>query len=190
MSITKNSGEVTDVLSGRLTFEKSKDRLVGRNDDNIMRLLILANGEDFIMKISKEGFDALTATDAQLIFNSANNLFKIAATNTASFGTTSAGSSGAGFQKTIDIDTGVTATVPLIALCFAYAAGQPPLMLPLIETMSGPTFGGYIAYRMDATPYVNVVDNEMHITIRMNNYIGSILPSLTVRWYLLQETAQ
>jgi len=75
--IINPSQQRSDSLEGRLTFEQARNRIIGRDEDGIARMLILANGNLFSMKISAEGVDVLTASDDDLIFNSDNNLFKI-----------------------------------------------------------------------------------------------------------------
>lgn len=77
MTIAALPQEVTDAVSGKLTFEQSKNRIIGRDQNNLPRLLILADGDQFVMKVSQPNINVLTATDAQLIFNSGNNIFKI-----------------------------------------------------------------------------------------------------------------
>jgi hypothetical protein len=192
MSITSSGDETTNALSGKLSFEQGKNRIIGRDENNLPRLLILANGDEFVMKVSKSGMDVLLADNNNLVFNSANNLFKILKTNTAAFPATGSASIGGVTTQTIDIDTGVVSTTPLIALCFFYSTGSQPQLIPFAESMSsaGAHYGGYVAFNCTATPYVNLSDNdEIHITVRMQNYTGSILGAATIRWYLLQETA-
>lgn len=77
MSTFSGGGKKSDSYNGKLVFEQSNNRIIGRDENFVPRMLILADGLQFVMKISEEGVDVLTATEDQLIFNSDNNLFKI-----------------------------------------------------------------------------------------------------------------
>lgn len=70
----------TDALSGQLSFEQDRNRIIGRDSTSLPQLLILADGDDFVMKVAKSGHDVTTASPENLVFNSAQNLPKIATT--------------------------------------------------------------------------------------------------------------
>lgn len=84
-----------DALNGRLSFDQARNRIIGRQGDGLARLLLLADGLDFFLKISDTGIDVLNATDDQLTFNSKNNLFKIAESDTIDYDIPSLSMSGA-----------------------------------------------------------------------------------------------
>lgn len=83
MAEIKSEGSpITDAINGKLTFEQGNNRIVGRDTNNLMRLLISAQNDDFVIKISESGVDVESATNDQLVFNSAQNIFKIVDSDT------------------------------------------------------------------------------------------------------------
>lgn len=74
---TYNTAPSVSTLGGGLSLEEWQDRLIGRDENSNPRLLIVANGEDFRMKVSKPGKDATVAEGDDLIFDSNQNFFKI-----------------------------------------------------------------------------------------------------------------
>lgn len=75
--IYNSGGKKTDSYNGKLEYDQAKGRILGRDEDFLARLLILADGRTFRMKISEEGKDVFTADDDEIIFDSDNKLFKI-----------------------------------------------------------------------------------------------------------------
>ncbi len=82
MEITRTGQQSQDSLNGKLTFEQDNNRIVGRDENNKIGLLI--STDPFEVKIARDGFDVTTATNDQLIFNSSQNVFKIVGTGPAS----------------------------------------------------------------------------------------------------------
>lgn len=76
--ITHTGQQAVQSISGGLAFEQDNDRIIGRENSGLPRLLILADGTQFVMKVSEEGVDVTTATDSQLIFNSGQNILQVA----------------------------------------------------------------------------------------------------------------
>src|SRR5690606_17024445 len=73
----QSGGGQTNSYNGKLDFEQSNNRILGRDENFLPRLLISAQNNQFRIRMSKDGANVLTATDLDLIFNSDNNLFKI-----------------------------------------------------------------------------------------------------------------
>lgn len=177
MSITSSGGEVTDSLKGKLTFEQSKNRIIGRDSDNLARLLILADGTNFVMKVAKPTFDVLTTGDANLIFNSSQNVFKIVGSGTI----LAAKAVNTTFQATTAAHgLGYTPAI----MSFIPAGGSDYIPTPFIQINQ--TSG-----IVDELTRV-VVDNtnvkvQIYTPSAGSSYAGSL--SRLVKYYLLQETA-
>lgn len=127
MSTASEGQKTTGSLNGRLNFEQDKNRIVGRDENNLIRLLILANGNDFAMKISKEGFDALTAAGKDLVFNSSQNVLKVIDSGTLPLTQATIVSPGAGNFASDTGNLGV----------YSHNLGYTPAFLAYIEFSSG-----------------------------------------------------
>lgn len=77
-----------------------------------------------VLRISKAGFDAETAADNELVFNSSNNVFKIVLSGTGTFPATSVSTAGSGATSDTKENT------------FAHGLGYTPAFLAYME------FGG------------------------------------------------
>ena len=146
------------------------------SDDSVPRLLMNSTS----MKISQDGVDVTTATNNQLIFNSDQNMFKIALSGTASI-VVPAGANQTG-----------TATV-------THNLGQSPLVFGTVtltpglssEIMQFP--GAY--YVWDGVSrnvprlvfeYFATDTNTLTLQIRSDGFASG---TFTVKYYILQETA-
>lgn len=81
----------TDGIAYRSVDGLRKARVISRDDQIIVhdgsynKALFGRDGSgNYVVKVAKDGFDVLTASDGDLIFNSANNLFKIVSSGTIS----------------------------------------------------------------------------------------------------------
>lgn len=194
---TSQNSQSTDALDGKLNFEQNKNRIIGRDENNIARLLINANPDNFFMKISKPTLDVINATDDELIFNSGQNIFKIVGT-----GTLTIPNANLNFivNQTYNNTTGNTAAhglsfTPAVLGFVEYSGGGRTLM-PATEINSGggtvSTGGGLqitnFTISTDAT-YVSVIANS----VAYGEYDWTGTPMFggtrTVKYYLLQETA-
>ncbi len=72
-----------EVLGGQLRIEEGNGRLIVRNNNYNVALFGLDDAGKVVVKVAKDGYNADTATDAQLIFNSSQNVFKIVVSATA-----------------------------------------------------------------------------------------------------------
>lgn len=191
MSTTSSGGESTEALNGKLTFEQSKNRIVGRDGDNLIRLLILADGSDFVMKISKEGFDATTASDDELVFNSNQNVFKIVKSGTTTLTVPSTFSSGSVLTATIPHElTSKPAFIAWVDIPVGDGSsliqGKLVTLPAMIIPATGPVAGSvrlYITADVDAT----------NLYLRVANTTGLGLSGVDgdyiFKYYILQETA-
>lgn len=140
-----------------------------------------------VLKIAKAGFDALTATSDQLIFNSAQNIPKIAATGTATLPACLAAASGSSESSLVTVDTGVSTTEALAYDVYGENALGDITPFPITAATAGPTFGGYIARSYNSSGFVS--GGTMRLLISVTNFMGSPISASTVRYYVYQETA-
>jgi hypothetical protein len=125
-----------------------------------------------ILKIAKDGYDALTATDAQLIFNSAQNVFKIVMTSSVSIPANLGGTT----TTTVAHNLGY---VPAFQ-CYLFVTGSATYyQIPYtsIDAVTG-------AVNILATAYADAT----------NIYFETIVTAVgtqpwTIKYYLLQESA-
>lgn len=185
MEITREGQESQNSLNGKLNFEQDKNRIIGRDAANNIRLLILGNNDEFVVKIAPLGLDATTADDADLIFNSNRNLFKIVDKVTIPFSV----SSGAG---------GATNN-------FTASHGQnyKPLMLGSVEMSGGGNLSGIsgvfmLPFLLPAISSGNIgtIAGSLSLSIVTNtevtfNYFLMPNSSLSgvITLYVLQESA-
>lgn len=132
-----------------------------------------------ILKVAQDGFDALTASDDELIFNSAQNIFKIAQTGTASIDADFSGGAG-GLTETITHGLGY---VPA-ALVYRVEDGSgnyTSLPSPTAFTTSGGNvlFNNWMSFSVNAT--------ELKINYRSGS--ASDWGVINFKYYILQETA-
>lgn len=141
-----------------------------------------------ILKIAKDGYDALTATNDQLIFNSAQNVFKIANTGTIDFPSLPGASAHSFQQDTVTADTGVASSTPLLVRA-TWNDGTRAYPLPKISTASDAaiTQGGIVRFRYEASSFLS--GGTVWVRIDGINYASTSQAAFTVRYYLEQETA-
>lgn len=182
---------VNDVNQNILELKNREVTEFFKDDTGTRRVLFGKGANGFYgLKVSPANVDVFTATDDQLIFNSAQNVFKIVATGTVVFPDTAANSVAGGQQEqSIEIETGVESDKALIAFVFSYNVESSSLQLPYIATTPSTGFGGLIAYRFDFTPFVYIPTGTIHIEVDSTNYLNFILGGSTMKWYVLQETA-
>lgn len=145
------------------------------------------------LKVAKTGIEVSTAPNTDLIFNSGQNIFKIADTGTCIVPVmTAATSGGPAGGSAITATTTVSKDVePLMFLAFGNVDNFPNDAFPFPIISAGgqsSTFGGYIGHMWTA----NSDDDGTNITLIFEgiNYRSTTISTLNVRWYLLQETAQ
>jgi hypothetical protein len=138
-------------------------------------------------RASQAGFDAETAEEDQLIWNIDDNLFKVVTQDTATLPAVAAAASGSQAESSVDINTEVEASSPLIALVFYESAEDESTPLPFFSTLPGPTFGGYIAQRVTYISYLS--NGIVRILIEATNFSNGSIGARTMHWYILRETA-
>lgn len=175
-----------DASTGAYTSTKNGTVLVNDGTYNRVALGLLTSGV-YGMKISKPYNDVTTATDANLIFNSSQNSFKIVKILTGTIPATSvsigAGASGSDF-KFITIPHGLS-YVPAV-LAFMYDGFN---MTPLPYTNNGTTTQGLLTLNYSATADSTNVYVNAKTTIYSTLASSASSATADVKIYVLQETA-
>lgn len=187
MSQASRGQKTTDSINGKLTFEQDKNRIIGRDANNIPRLILLADGDDFFMKISKNAINVLEATDDQLNFNSLQNNFKIVKSGDLIIP-----------SVTVPGSTGNYDSINTTLAAVAHGLPYKPGFIAFFEQSTGvrvgmpyssnDVFSASRAFWSTHTPAVN--STSFFVNLRASTFGGSVnsLPG-TVKYYLLQETA-
>lgn len=136
------------------------------------------SGNDYGIKVSKEGQNVTTATDANLIMSSAFNMFKIVSTAEVviSVGTTA----GTVYSETVAHGLGYR---PMVLAQVRYDIGTDETQ-PFPFTISQ-YFGGAISIR--AYGQIIVDDTNVKFQVIHDGIIGST-ENFTVKYYILAET--
>lgn len=192
MSTASSGQQVTDSLNGKLTFEQDKNRIVGRDANNVPRLLILADGTEFAMKVSKAGSNVLTATGNNLIFNSGQNIFKIAssASVTAPVATaTMTASTMAYGTATTTIPHGLSYAPNVIGVVTEFVGAAQGRPMPFIVTSGSNTIQIIQNYQVGADATNIYVYSTIQVWRSAVDTRSDSTPTGTiVRYYIMQES--
>jgi hypothetical protein len=176
---------------------KFKERQILANQDGNVKAAFgfFGTANKFGLKVAKAGYDADTAADTQLIFNSEQNTFKIVATGTI----TVAGTGGATTTNWSSISHGLPfAPIAVGFLNHANVAGVTTsgnLMLPTWTGLTVDTIKTTATNSGIARPilifdsYLEIVPDATQVHVILHNATGSAISTLTVTYYLLQESA-
>lgn len=187
-----------DILSGtqrgsqalgapNIQTDSANQRIVV-NDGNNLRVIFGRTGtgpNDWGLEVSKPGFNVDTATDAELLFNSSQDIFKIVDKFSGNFSVTSTSSQTTALveidhnlgyvplsQASVTLSTyslGSTGTYPIPFIFFTTVAGNP-----------GFYAGAYVQY-------LSVGTNSFVFAVGIEATTQTIAGTITV--YALQETA-
>ena len=168
-----------DTSTGSLSF---LERQILAQESGVNKAVFgfLDESDTFGLKVAKEGYNVLTATDDQLIFNSTQNVFKIVQKGTASL-TIPAVTGATTFQTTINHNLGYT-PIPLVF----EGTGPSYLALPVSHGLT--TSGLFVA--ANAIFYYDVSSSTLNINANTGQNAGNPSYSGTFQftYYLLQET--
>lgn len=164
--------------SPNLKIDSANNRIIV-NDNTTDRVSFghIGTGvNDWGLKVSQSGVNVTTATNNQLIFNSSQDIFKIALSGTATIGAVIAGSVA---TATVNHNLGfVPAIIGYIQL------GGATVILPFIGT--GPPSGtGVLTQLIDVQSVTSTT--IIFESIAYSTGIGT--GALTIKYYLLEETA-
>lgn len=140
----------------------------------------------FGFKVAQDGFDVLTATDDQLIFNSEQNMFKIAKVVTGTYSLTGTDITNGYFMFDIDHDLGY---IPTVVGSFTNSLNGLSYPLPIVFTTNIDYFGLPPSAVMSI---VNVDTTKVSIHAGLMDIAGVTLFAagvlITVKIYCMQET--
>lgn len=175
-------------------------QISSRNGTPIARFGEFPDGS-VALKIAKSGFDVRTATPSQLIFNSNQDIFKIAINNTYTIPQQVLGASTEVFDTVV-----LPHNLPQIPALLAY--GQFPiqyglasssfvninayLSLPFVQNQNYSTtgfIGGNNILFQIVSAFVDATNLYITYNYETTSGGGFTFPAVTVRYYLLQETA-
>lgn len=164
-----------------LALEQMSIQHTVKDKTGVTRILLGQGGDNFAgLKVSKPTFDVNKATASELIFSSDNNVFKIVRTDTVTV-TRSAGTS-VGSNSISYSDLG------FVPAFLAFSSSTP---LPIVSTDTSGGSAGVITQKIDAV--INTFTEEITFRIIAPDFIGNTIRTLganaTIRYYLLQETA-
>lgn len=84
MDVLSRGKESVSAIGGGLSFEKDKNRIIGRDEDGVPSLVISSEpSEKSIVKVARQGANVLTAEPDDLVMSSDFNMYKIISTGSA-----------------------------------------------------------------------------------------------------------
>lgn len=182
---------VSDVNQNILELKNKEVTEVFKDGTGTPRVLLGEGANGFYgLKVSKPGFDVYSAANANLVFNSSQNAFKIVLSGTLSWVTTAGNDNQ---SLTIPHNLGYTP----IALVFV---GDSSFSYPLPYTTQSLSSGGGLNSFQTITTLSSFIDNT-NLYVSQNRSVfymnatgqtsaGSISThTWPIRYYLLQETA-
>jgi hypothetical protein len=138
---------------------------------NTARAIIDTSNDTFSMKVSQSGYDVTTATNDRLVFNSANNLFKIIKSDIIEVPVVPAG--------------GLINTTTSIGISSTYTPMAIGTLLDGVDAFVLPVGRNGTDYSI----YSYLDGGVIHVGILADNNVGVDAPAVDVRYYVLQETA-
>lgn len=175
--------QIANTVNDVIRAQQANERTTVFKDDSGVRRVLLGKGSDnfYGLKVSQEGVDVYDASDDDLVFNSNNNVFKIVATGTV----------------TVNKPASTASAATIVAHGLGYAPvgvvylddGSTIVAIPFsAHSLAGATAG------LCTRTYSFVVDSsDLTITVTAPNWAGNTSYTdelnFTVRYYLLQETA-
>lgn len=175
-SLTQNLSQATDMFRDLFARETTE---IFKDDTGERRVLIGKGASDFYgLKVSKPGHDVYTATDAQLIFNSDQNVFKIVASVTLSITGLATSNNSVTYAHGLGYKPAIVAYLNAGAF-----GGQTPL--PTWTSLTRDDINHVVVFRT----WVNAEVDSTNVYIELYNSTAGIVGPFNVVVYLLQETA-
>lgn len=143
----------------------------------------------FALKVAQPGIEVGSALPTQLIFNSAQNIFKIVKTDVVTLPQMAVASPIS--SAAVTVDTGIISSTPLVVLGFILGAGSVGYTsLPFIREQSSPLDGdGGITYIVKIGSFLSVAGTVVVNVFGTSYDGGGVRGPFSVRYYVLQETA-
>lgn len=189
MEQTSTSGQkLTNTNQGKLSIEDINGRLIVTDANNLVKLLAgYDDNGQVVVKMAQDGFDARTADDANLIFSSERNLFKIVDKLSAAFSfTTSAGATSVpvNISHNLGYKPVVFATATDVILN-PFISSQRDLMVPYILVASSGVAGALVISA--AISNRSITDTQIFFDVDIYTSAGQSC-SGTINAYILRET--
>lgn len=175
--VSHSGSDSLSSLGGHIRIEDAKDRLIAFDGENILALFGRDSTGKVVVKTAKEGYDADTATDEQLIFNSNQNILKIAATGVASITTSTISDS-----LVIPHSLGSVKAAQVFEIDYPSVGTSQPL--PITRTVFNGAPG---SENMVMVSKLDFYVDDNNLVINIDSIVGNALH--TFRYYLFQETA-
>ena len=180
---------VTDATTTVGYLKSSNGQLLGNDGTNNIGLFGFDSSGNMVVKVARPGFNADTATDSQLIFNSSQNTFKIAMSGTVAF--TPANGGGPLYTVSSGRKTGPVVTHNLGVIPGVLAYTQRPTTgfnsgvltsLPFLESNATTNVLINAFYSVTTTTLSFFMDFG-------GGWSFNASPDFVIRYYILQETA-
>lgn len=168
--INQNFHSLADSLDPFTLSDGSNDRLLIGKD----------SVGNYVVKVSQAGFDAFDATDAQLVFNSSQDIFKIVGTGSTTFDIT-------GTTQNISIAHGLSFTPIVFATVDASFSGVSQGLTPapsLVLATNSSVGGNYIISAFCQIRGSDATNIKFFVGV-----LTGIRYNGTINYYILQETA-
>lgn len=170
--------------AGKVTTKDSK--IVANDGTNNIGLFGFDDAGNMVVKVAKPGFDANNATDEELIFNSAQDVFKIVQTGNSTSPSVAVNTGGANYATFV----GTTVVIPH-GLSFipvpigVFDNGGLYIPLPFTDIWQNSS-SGYTQFTID----VSADATNVYISAKAFAYnTTASVSALPVKYYLLQQTA-
>lgn len=134
-----------------------------------------------ILKVAKTGHDATSASDENLVFNSAQNVLKVIKTDTVNLPALGAAGS-SGDTSTITVNTGVSSTKPYTYLAYMTNDSGGYIQLPFFAL----NYSGFFQETRSCDAAVS--GGQVQLRIYSQNFTGFSTPARTLKYYLLSES--
>lgn len=184
-----SGAQVTSQINGVARDVQSMQTTQIFKDDTGTRRVLLGKGLNgfYGLKVSKTGEDVYEATDSQLIFNSNQNMFKIATTVTGTYTITS-GDASANYAN-FSFAHGQT-TKPTVIGSFSNTTDSVSRQLPYLY--QAPT-SSYFGFSASASVQIYSIDaTNINVAVKILDINGTswLLANTTLsfKFYCLQET--
>lgn len=169
------------------------------DNENVKKLFYDVNGNPSIfigvdqtgksvIKVAKTGNDVTVATDSQLAFNSSQDVLKVVKTDTITVAADTFPATGATYavhQTFTTINHGLSFVPHVIASILAGSTYTPLPAKSVVVNNGG--LGGFI--RWDVSAYSDLTNVTFQIDSFGANTTASTYGPLTIKYYLLQESA-
>ena len=198
-ALTENKADGTQGITQKVNtttgaYVKTKDAQIVVNDgaNNVISIGRVTGGT-YGMKVAKPGYDADTAADTQLIFNSSQNVFKIVQSDTTTVSLPSLSNAAVGVKNITSRST-IAHNLGYVPIVIGFRYGGSSTYQPLpYETNMAAVLGTTVGYTRRIDIFSDSVNIYFDATTTCYNWAATAnsapADTDTVTYYLLQETA-